>query len=61
MNNNVYLYNLTNNAIIAELDIAFPLIHGPTGEDGVIQGFLSALNCHTLAPLSCLLQFVWIK
>jgi D-alanine-D-alanine ligase len=43
INNKVYFYNLTNNAIISELDIAFPLIHGPTGEDGVIQGFLSIL------------------
>ena len=42
--NRVYLYNLANNEIISELDLAFPLIHGPTGEDGNIQGFLTTVN-----------------
>lgn len=26
------------------IDIVFPVLHGPFGEDGVIQGFLTALN-----------------
>jgi D-alanine-D-alanine ligase len=30
--------------IVAPLDVVFPLLHGPFGEDGVIQGFLQALG-----------------
>ena len=44
INNKVYLYNLSDKSIITELHIVFPLIHGPTGEDGIMQGFLSVLN-----------------
>ena len=28
----------------AELDVVFPVLHGPFGEDGVVQGLLEALN-----------------
>ncbi|MEX2237522.1 MAG: D-alanine--D-alanine ligase family protein [Dehalococcoidia bacterium] len=31
-------------AALAELDIAFPLIHGPYGEDGSLQGLLQVLG-----------------
>ena len=44
MNNKVYLYDISNKSIITELHIAFPLIHGPTGEDGIMQGFLTTVN-----------------
>jgi D-alanine-D-alanine ligase len=30
--------------VLAELDVVFPVLHGPFGEDGVIQGFLEALG-----------------
>jgi D-alanine-D-alanine ligase len=30
--------------VAERLDVAFPVIHGPYGEDGVIQGFLEALD-----------------
>ena len=30
--------------VLAELDVVFPLLHGPFGEDGVIQGFLETLG-----------------
>jgi D-alanine-D-alanine ligase len=30
--------------VLAELDVVFPLLHGPFGEDGVIQGFLETLQ-----------------
>ncbi|SCG35441.1 D-alanine--D-alanine ligase family protein [Micromonospora zamorensis] len=31
-------------AVHAELDVVFPVLHGPFGEDGVVQGLLEALN-----------------
>jgi D-alanine-D-alanine ligase len=30
--------------VLAELDAMFPLLHGPFGEDGVVQGFLETLG-----------------
>jgi D-alanine--D-alanine ligase len=30
-------------SVLAELDFVFPVLHGPFGEDGVIQGFLELL------------------
>ena len=29
---------------VEEIDVAFPIIHGTFGEDGVLQGFLELLN-----------------
>ncbi|KAK5095823.1 hypothetical protein LTS08_007960 [Lithohypha guttulata] len=42
-----------------EYDVVFPLIHGPTGEDGILQGFLQMLNlpyigCGVLASAICM-------
>ncbi|MEV4756348.1 D-alanine--D-alanine ligase family protein [Micromonospora sp. NPDC049559] len=31
-------------AVLAELDVVFPLLHGPFGEDGVVQGLLETLG-----------------
>lgn len=31
-------------ALLSEIDIAFPVLHGPCGEDGAIQGMLRMLN-----------------
>ncbi|MEU4476321.1 hypothetical protein AB0F61_33605, partial [Micromonospora sp. NPDC023888] len=31
-------------AVHAELDVVFPVLHGPFGEDGVVQGLLESLN-----------------
>jgi D-alanine-D-alanine ligase len=31
-------------AVVDRLDVVFPVIHGPYGEDGVLQGYLEALN-----------------
>jgi D-alanine-D-alanine ligase len=31
-------------AVIERLDVVFPVMHGPYGEDGVIQGYLEALG-----------------
>jgi D-alanine--D-alanine ligase len=30
--------------VLAELDVVFPVLHGPFGEDGVIQGFLETMG-----------------
>lgn len=30
--------------VLATVDVAFPLLHGPFGEDGVLQGFLETLG-----------------
>jgi D-alanine-D-alanine ligase len=43
-NKNTYLYNILKKSTITHIDIAFPLIHGPTGEDGILQGYLSMLG-----------------
>jgi len=34
------LMSLERSAVIARLDAVFPVLHGPYGEDGTIQGFL---------------------
>ncbi|WP_423822860.1 D-alanine--D-alanine ligase [Salinisphaera sp. SPP-AMP-43] len=30
--------------VVFEVDVAFPIVHGPTGEDGTLQGLLRAAN-----------------
>lgn len=30
--------------VIAKIDVAFPLLHGPNGEDGTVQGLFETLN-----------------
>src|SRR5690625_3809894 len=30
--------------VVFEIDVAFPIVHGPTGEDGMLQGLLRAAN-----------------
>lgn len=30
--------------VIADIDVAFPLLHGPNGEDGTVQGLFETLN-----------------
>ncbi len=34
------LHNLTTGKVYAEFDVVFPVLHGPFGEDGTIQGML---------------------
>jgi D-alanine-D-alanine ligase len=38
------LINLGNNAVIGKLDVIFPVLHGPFGEDGTIQGLAKLAN-----------------
>lgn len=39
-----YLFDKTTHGIIDNVDIAFPVLHGTFGEDGVIQGLFRSLN-----------------
>lgn len=38
------LINISNNELLDKIDIAFPVLHGPFGEDGTIQGLLKLAN-----------------
>ena len=38
------LYNRKNNRKIKIIDVAFPVIHGAYGEDGIIQGLFRSVN-----------------
>lgn len=38
------LINLSNNQTIGRVDVVFPILHGPFGEDGTVQGFLKMAN-----------------
>jgi D-alanine-D-alanine ligase len=42
---NSFLYNRKDNQKISKIDIAFPVLHGAYGEDGVIQGHFRSVNC----------------
>ena len=50
-----------SNEAIAQVDVAFPVLHGPWGEDGTIQGLLELAVFLMLVPecLPALLQ--WTK
>jgi len=37
-------YSLRDKKIIKGIDVVFPIIHGPYGEDGTLQGLLKLLN-----------------
>lgn len=41
--NETYLISLNSSDLI-KIDAAFPLIHGPMGEDGTLQGMLEVMN-----------------
>lgn len=38
------LYHVHNQQISAAIDVVFPVLHGPKGEDGTIQGLLALLG-----------------
>ncbi|MCL2520635.1 MAG: D-alanine--D-alanine ligase [Spirochaetaceae bacterium] len=44
------LYSNESNKLISYIDLAFPITHGPYGEDGKLQGFLSILNIPFVGP-----------
>ena len=37
-------YNLTKNQYLNNIDVVFPVLHGPYGEDGTIQGLLKNID-----------------
>lgn len=41
---NGQIANLTTNQIVDHVDVVFPILHGPLGEDGTIQGLLKLAN-----------------
>lgn len=57
----VYLIDKLSNTTIEYFDVAFPIIHGSFGENGIIQGVLNPLIYHSLVRIFWVQQFVWIK
>ena len=43
VNSHTQLIDVTGN-VIANIDVVFPLLHGPNGEDGTVQGMFETLN-----------------
>lgn len=43
-NRSAKLVSVSNNQNMGSVDVAFPVLHGPYGEDGTIQGMLKLLN-----------------
>jgi len=39
-----------SNGVVATVDVIFPILHGPMGEDGTIQGFLELANIPYVGP-----------
>jgi D-alanine-D-alanine ligase len=44
------LFSLNNLELIVELDLAFPIIHGNFGEDGILQGILEGVGIPYIGP-----------
>ena len=38
------LYNVADNEYLDNIDVMFPVLHGPYGEDGTIQGLLKSID-----------------
>ena len=39
-----YIYDIEKNKLLDEIDVIFPVLHGPFGEDGTIQGMLKIMD-----------------
>lgn len=46
----VNIIDKKENKVLADFDIAFPIIHGTFGEDGTLQGILKSLNIPFVGP-----------
>jgi D-alanine-D-alanine ligase len=44
------IMNISNNSIIENIDVVFSVIHGTTGEDGILQGFLKLADIPFVGP-----------
>lgn len=49
-NHNNQLIDLSKNQNLGSVDIVFPVLHGPFGEDGTIQGMLKLMNIPFVGP-----------
>lgn len=45
-----HLFNLTTIQFLDKLDVVFPVLHGPFGEDGTMQGLLRLANIPFVGP-----------
>jgi len=44
------LYNINEKSEMEKLDVIFPILHGPYGEDGTMQGLLKLVNLPFVGP-----------
>lgn len=49
-NQTTQLVNVSSNQNMGGVDVVFPVLHGPYGEDGTIQGMLKLLNIPFVGP-----------
>lgn len=49
-NQTTQLVNVISNQSMGGVDVVFPVLHGPYGEDGTIQGMLKLLNIPFVGP-----------
>lgn len=49
-NQTTQLVNVSNNQSMGGVDVVFPVLHGPYGEDGTIQGMLKLSNIPFVGP-----------
>lgn len=45
-----HLHNVNKHAVKIPIDVVFPVLHGPNGEDGTIQGLCRMLNLPFVGP-----------
>lgn len=48
--NEYKMININNNSNISNIDVVFSVIHGTTGEDGILQGFLKLIDIPFVGP-----------
>lgn len=49
-NQSTQLVSVSSNQSLGGIDVVFPVLHGPYGEDGTIQGMLKLLNIPFVGP-----------
>lgn len=47
---NIKVINKENNAVLADFNVAFPIVHGTFGEDGTLQGILKSAGIPFVGP-----------
>jgi D-alanine-D-alanine ligase len=47
------IYDIKTAAALPRLDVVFPMLHGPYGEDGTVQGLLEMLDLPYVGPRVC--------